>query len=287
MNAVTGSPLPPSVNWHLNRACTMNCRCCFGRFQDVPRDELVSRREDAVMLTALLARHFEKVTLTGGEPLLCPFIDNLLAVCKLFDRTTMLVSNGSPLVGAPARIERFRGALDWFGISIDSARPDVLEALGRAPRGGAIRPEQYIDLARRLRSVGVRLKLNTVVSALNVDEDLRAFVEALAPERWKVFQVMRVDGQNDKRVEGLLIDDEAFAQFVARHEDVGVSFVAESNAVMSGSYAMLDPAGRFFDNTTGTHRYSRPVLQVGAVEAFRDVAFDAAKYVVRGGYYAW
>jgi radical S-adenosyl methionine domain-containing protein 2 len=71
------------------------------------------------------------------------------------------------------------------------------------------------------------------------------------------------------------------------NRDVGVTFVAESNAVMSGSYAMLDPAGRFFDNTTGAHRYSRPVLQVGVEDAFRDVAFDAGKFEARGGAYAW
>ena len=286
-NPNRAAQLPPSVNWHLNLACTMKCRFCFGRFLDVPREQLILKREAAAKLTRVLASEFDKITLTGGEPLLCPLIDDLLTVCKELNRTTMLVSNGSPLIDNPMRIQSFQGNLDWFGISIDSARPEVLEALGRAPRGGAIRPEQYIELARRLRAAGVRLKLNTVVNALNVNEDLRAFVEALAPERWKVFQVMAVEGQNEKTIDGLLIDERKFESFVTRHQDVNVPLVAESNAIMSGSYAMLDPAGRFFDNTTGTHRYSRPVLEVGVTDAFRDVSFDPSKFAARGGTYAW
>ena len=37
----------------------------------------------------------------------------------------------------------------------------------------------------------------------------------------------------------------------------------ESNELMRGSYVMVDPAGRFFDNVEGGHTYSRPILEVG------------------------
>lgn len=279
--------LPPSVNWHLTRSCTMDCAICFGRFLDVPSLVIIRDPPTAARLTATLSEHFEKITLTGGEPLLCRYLEDLLTVCKVNDRTTMVVSNGSPLVLEPTRMRGLAGKLNWFGISIDSARPDVLEQLGRAPRGGAIRPEQYIELSRRLRGLGIRLKLNTVVSRLNIGEDMRWFYEAMCPERVKVFQVMPVFGQNDGRVEDLLVSDEEFAAFVARHQGISVPVVSESNSLMSGSYAMLDPAGRFFDNTTGVHRYSRPVLEVGVFEAFEQVTFDRRKFDERGGRYDW
>ena len=32
---------------------------------------------------------------------------------------------------------------------------------------------------------------------------------------------------------------------------------------MTGSYVMVDPAGRFFDNTSGYHTYGRPILEGG------------------------
>jgi len=36
----------------------------------------------------------------------------------------------------------------------------------------------------------------------------------------------------------------------------------------------------------GYHRYSRPILEVGLSEAFRDVEFSQDKFVKRGGLYA-
>ena len=48
---------------------------------------------------------------------------------------------------------------------------------------------------------------------------------------------------------------------------------------------MVDPWGRFFDNASGGHNYSEPVLQVGVTEAMRQCSFDFAKYEERGGIY--
>lgn len=66
----------------------------------------------------------------------------------------------------------------------------------------------------------------------------------LAPERWKVFQVLPMEGQNDGRVEPLLIQKDEFDAWVARHQPLvaaaGIPLVPETNEAMLGSYAMLD-----------------------------------------------
>jgi radical S-adenosyl methionine domain-containing protein 2 len=43
------------------------------------------------------------------------------------------------------------------------------------------------------------------------------FVRQVQPERWKVFQVLPVGGQNDGAVDDLLIDRAQFQAFVDRH----------------------------------------------------------------------
>ena len=63
--------------------------------------------------------------------------------------------------------------------------------------------------------------------------------------------------------------------------------VPESNDLMTGSYVMVDPAGRFFDNVSGTHTYSRPILEVGVEEALRDISIAPEKFLSRGGSYDW
>ena len=41
---------------------------------------------------------------------------------------------------------------------------------------------------------------------VNWREDMSAFVRRVQPERWKVFQVFPIGGQNDDAVDDLLID---------------------------------------------------------------------------------
>ena len=47
------------------------------------------------------------------------------------------------------------------------------------------------------------------------------------------------------------------------------------------------PSGRFFDNVAGSHTYSRPILEVGAEQALKDVSVDAGKFLSRSSLYAW
>ena len=56
---------------------------------------------------------------------------------------------------------------------------------------------------------------------------------------------------------------------------------------MSGSYVMIDPAGRFFDNVDGFHNYNRFILKVGVMEALRDISVVPERFVQRGGHYGW
>ena len=45
------------------------------------------------------------------------------------------------------------------------------------------------------------LKINTVVSQLNHLESFAKFIEAANPERWKVFQVLKIEEVNGKDFE--------------------------------------------------------------------------------------
>ncbi len=282
--------LPPSVNFHLWEPCNMRCRFCFATFQDV-RAEVLPRghlpREEALRLVEVLAARFQKITFAGGEPLLCPWLPELVQAAKARGVTTMLVTNGSRL--SAECVSRFEGSLDWVTLSIDSALPGTNVALGRAVAGRRpLGPGEYLDVGARIREAGMRLKVNTVVTSLNAAEDMTALLRALRPERWKVLRVLPVEGQNSGRVEPLLCPAGAFQSFVERHrglEAEGITLVPEDNADMRGSYAMVDPAGRFFDNAGGGHRYSEPILSRGLEEAWCQVRFSMERFDQRGGRY--
>lgn len=267
----------------------MRCRYCFAAFDDVRRSVLPRGHlpeVGAIEVVDALAARFEKVTFAGGEPTLCPWLLPLVQRAHAAGAVTMLVTNGTAIDGG--WLDLFAGSLDWLTLSVDSASPEVNRAVGRAVSGRPIPVERHVEVAREARARGMRLKVNTVVTRLNAAEDMAAALEALAPERWKIFQALRVVGQNDDGYRDVACEAAEFERFIQRHAHLarkGIAVVPEDNTAMRGSYAMVDPAGRFYDNVDGGHRYSRPILDVGIDVAWSDVKFSAARFDERGGRY--
>lgn len=115
------------------------------------------------------------------------------------------------------------------------------------------------------------------------------FIRYLKPKRWKVLQVLPIVGQNDSKIDNFKISETEFQIFIGNHinlQDI-TNIVPETNSQIKGAYAMVDPAGRFFDNATGTHNYSRQILEVGVRTAIQEVNYDLQKFIARGGQYDW
>jgi radical S-adenosyl methionine domain-containing protein 2 len=279
------------VNFHVWQPCNMRCTYCFAKFRDVRAEVLPAghlSRPDAIEVVRLLAEAgFQKITFAGGEPFLCPWLPELIDVARNGGLTTSVVTNGSlltdELVGELAPV------LDWLVLSIDSACPGTLRAAGRVTGRRVLGPDEYLSICHRVREAGIRLKINTVVSRLNWREDLGRLIVEARPLRWKIMQVLPISGQNSPEGE-MEVAPAQFEEFVARHRHVerhGITVVSETNEQMIGSYAMVDPAGRFFDNTAGFYRYSDPILACGAGNAMAQVIIDREKFLARGGRYDW
>jgi len=282
----------PAVNFHLWEPCNMRCKFCFASFQDVKHSILPKGhlpKEQAIEVVHHLAdMGFEKITFAGGEPTLCPWLPDLIATAKLAGLTTMLVTNGSKLTDS--FLENNTKHLDWIAVSIDSLKSDTNHTTGRAISGNTpLKLEFYISLVDKIKQHGYGLKLNTVVHSKNYEEDMGDFIRYAKPHRWKLFQVLPMKGQNDMNIENYKISNKQFQLFIDNHiriKDI-TCIVPESNNQMTGSYAMVDPAGRFYDNTTGSHTYSKPILEIGARLAIQQMNYDLTKFISRGGLYNW
>lgn len=282
----------PSVNFHLWEPCNMRCKFCFAGFKDVRQSVLPKGhlpREKAIQVVQQLADlGFEKITFAGGEPTLCSWLPDLIATAKQAGLTTMIVTNGSKLTDK--FLQQNKQHLDWIAISVDSLNAETNIATGRAISGNtSLQIDYYFSLADRIKQHGYGFKVNTVVSRLNFIENMSEFIRYSKPKRWKIFQVLPIVGQNDLHIDNFKISDEQFEFFINTHshlQDI-TTLVPESNKQMKGSYAMVDPAGRFYDNANGTHNYSKQILEVGANEAIQQVNYDFGKFISRGGQYDW
>ncbi len=271
-----------SVNFHLYKPCNEKCTFCFATFHDV--EGQIGFDDVRRVIDALRAAGVQKINFAGGEPTLYRHIGLSIDHAKALGFTTSVVTNGARLVQL---LNDHAAAIDWVGLSADSSIETVQHGLGRGRGDHVQRTVGHADL---LRSLGVRVKLNTVVTAATWMEDMSAFVRRVGPERWKAFQVLPIKGQNSGSVEPLLLSPPQFAAFLARHQHLaaeGFAPVAEDNNAMMGSYAMVDPLGRFFGNATGEHVYSDPILEIGVAAALAQVGFSQPKFEERGGRYAW
>ena len=282
----------PSVNYHLWRPCNMRCGFCFATFQDIdshilPKGHL--GRDDCIRVVESLAQAgFQKINFAGGEPILCPWLPDLIRLAKELGLTASVVTNGSRVTGE--WLDSVRGSLDWVALSIDSVDPGTLLRTGRTTRSGPMSEEDYLHVVGLLKQYDIQVKVNTVVTRSNLNEALSDFIAKARPKRWKLLQVLPVRGQNDLSVGDHVVSYDEFNRYVQmsrRVETFGVTVVAESNDLMTGSYVMVDPAGRFFDNTAGAHTYSRSIIDVGVEEALKDVSVDAGKFLARSGLYEW
>jgi len=240
------------------------------------------------VVESLAQAGFRKINFAGGEPTLCPWLPDLIRWAKILGLTTSVVTNGSRITAE--WLKSVNGSLDWVALSIDSVNPSTLSRTGRETRSGPMSEHDYLRAIDILKQHLVRVKINTVVTQGNLQENLADFILKARPERWKLLQVLPVKGQNDHTVGKFVVSTYEFDDYVRSNrwvEAYGITVVPENNDLMTGSYVMVDPAGRFFDNVAGDHTYSSSIIKGGVEEALRDVSVDPEKFLSRNGRYDW
>ena len=287
------NPLPPAVNWHFWPWCNYGCKFCFATFEDLPSSKKMSKEEALTIPKMLADAGVKKLTFVGGEPTLCPYLGELLEEAKRVGLTTCIVSNGTGLTNS--FLDTWGQHVDWVGLSIDASNDDLHMKIGRGVKKDLAQSksqhlEVSIEVWNRCVARGIKMKLNTVVCKQNKDDDMMALINTLRPDRWKVFQVLPVKGQNDANIEDMTISDEEYQSWVERHRrqnHLGIKMICEENDVMRGSYAMMDALGRFYSNTSGGHSYGPSVFKVGVDESWAQNDFIKERFVAREGEYDW
>ena len=281
------SDAPVSVNYFPSRLCNYKCGFCFHtETTSFMLDGANTRRG----LKLLKEAGMRKLNIAGGEPFLHPKeLTMMLQYCKeeLGVESISIVSNGSKIT------EEWMAAnaqwLDILAISCDSFNSLTNQRIGRGKDGKNV--ERLRNIAAWCRTYNIKFKMNTVVNQYNWNEDMVAQIAELAPFRWKVFQCLIVAGENDnpnrkRDARKFLVTDEQWRTFCDRHKHL-LCYVPEDNNSMASSYLLLDEYMRFLDKGEGMIKQSESLLDVGVVEAMKQVVWDKKSFVERGGIYDW
>ena len=289
---------PIAVNWHLEAYCNYACSFCYASLTEQRLMPRPSEGQGASLIRDMASSGVQKINFVGGEPMLHPHLGTLIVTAKSCGMTTSIVSNGTRMT--EGWLTKMRPHLDWLGLSIDASNDEMHALMGRGLKGEITsgfsrhleRSTKVWEIARRL---GYGLKLNTVVTSVNSDDDMSELVGFLKPHRWKIFKVLRIEGENDGRVEPLLISQEQFEKYMARHRRYlqdfeGTQIVSEDNEDMLGTYAMIDPQGMVYTNLHSRYHYSKQnVGDIGFLAAWAQVrdGFSDIGFENRGGKWNW
>lgn len=272
--------LPRSANWHMTSACNYRCKfCCMQKLTG----DLSSMTRAGEGLKHLQRLRIEKINFVGGEPLCNSLIYDITRLANEMGFVVGITSNGALLT--EKTLNRLSRSVDGIGLSIDSSSDEIEKCLGR---GTGSHVQQCAKMAGKIRDLGIKLKINTTVTKLNCQEDMREFIRGINPDRWKVFQFLHVPGQNDDAVASLGITDEEFSWFRYVNQEIqlrrAASPVFESAECMFDSYLMLTPSGSIFLNTEFPFQeYPIESVNTGMLPRILNIE----NYFSRGAVYAW
>ncbi len=184
------------------RRCNLSCTYC-NEYDDfskpVPTDEMFRR------VDKLGALGTSVITISGGEPLLHPELDNFIHRIRRNGMIAGMITNGYLLV--PERIQRLnRAGLEWLQISIDNVTPDdvskkslkvldkKLELLAEyadfhvninSVVGGGVRnPQDALVIGKRALELGFS-------STVGIIHDGQGQVQPLGDEERRVYHEMK------------------------------------------------------------------------------------------------
>jgi MoaA/NifB/PqqE/SkfB family radical SAM enzyme len=184
------------------RRCNLACKYCneFDDFSKPVPTDVMFRRIDK-----LAALGTSVITISGGEPMLHPDLDDIIRRIRSHGMIAGMITNGYLLVAE--RIQRFnRAGLEWLQISIDNVTPDdvskkslkVLDKklqllaehsdffvnINSVVGGGVKNPQDALTIGRRALELGFG-------STIGIIHDGDGQLQPLNPEERTVYHEMK------------------------------------------------------------------------------------------------
>ena len=281
-----GKKLPNSINFHITQRCNYKCDFCYSKFDR--NCHKLSEIEQLELIKELTDNGCEKLNFAGGEPTLVQNLPKLMKLSKDLGAFTSLISNGTGL--NKKFLINTRENIDLIGLSIDSSSEEINYQLGRCltRNNEKIKPYSHINLIKNrvelIKKYNIPLKINTVVTSLNWDEDLTELISLLHPIRWKILELTLLSKTKfsfASKFESL--KEWQFDKFIQTHKNLNP--IIESNDISNESYLMITPNGKFFQNWFGEYYYSDSILEIGVMNAFEQVKFSYENFKIRDAEY--
>ena len=205
-----------SLRISVTDACNIRCQYCMPAVDVpfLPRERLLSYEAIARIVRVAAAHGVHKARITGGEPLMRPGLDRLIAMLARIEPLSDLALTTNGMLLAPVVADLAAAGLRRVNISLDTLSDATFRQMSR--RDGLRRVLDGIDAARA--TAGLHVKLNALVLRdVNLD-DVVALVE-FACERqleMRFIEFMPLDGDRRWSTDRMVRGDELRSLIASR-----------------------------------------------------------------------
>lgn len=269
-----------TVNWHIIQKCNYECYYCFAKYDDYQKKEIHYSKEEILSLLNKVYKAFKyqypnlkiRLNIAGGEPTLSKNLGFIIKTAHKIGFNISIITNASILT--TKFIKENAKFISMFAISIDSLNKSTNIKVGRVSNKKFLEIHQIFRNIKLLREYNssIKIKINTVVNKNNYTEYLGDFISLIKPDKWKVFQALSINSSE------IYCTKKQLNFFIDNHRKLNINIFSETNDEMTNSYIMIDPYGRFYQNTHSTYNYSKSVLEIDLDEIISHINFDFNKY---------
>lgn len=283
------------INIHILEACNFRCRQCFSKFGT---EKLLPVEDwEKIVDNCIAGADVAEFNIAGGEPMLYPGLVELTKYIRNKGVKVSLITNGSLM--NEEWIKNYAGLYKTIGFSVDSLSDETNKEIGRCDRSGkTVSAGRIVELCRLIRKYapGCRIKINTVVSALNKGEVMSGFINEIAADRWKILRMKPFQYGSFSNLD-IQVSDKEFEAFVDRNKDrkekedeviakTGIETARREVVVepdMKASYVLIDSNGCLLDNAVDE---MTPVVVCDCLmedfsEGLQRLTLDMEKYEAR------
>lgn len=230
------------VNLHFVDFCNYNCVYCF-----VKKENNMLSLQNIKLIVDNLKRYFVsisatgRINLVGGEIFTCNYLQEIIDY--IYDKgiKVSIVTNGSLLT--EEFIESNRNKIYSIGISVDSLDHNTNIKIGRSWKNRSLLKDDLIKICEVIKKNHIKLKINHCLSKYNKEEDISKFIDAISPDRFKIFQMSVVEGiNNESKI--MQLTSEEFRDCCEKY--LNLNPIIEGASEMKSSYLMIDSKGDFY-----------------------------------------
>jgi len=156
---LSGQQIPFQVTFEVTDVCNLSCEYCLFKHEESRRTMFDSKRA-LRLVEEMAAAGTVKVNLSGGEPLLHPAIDEIVAAIRGFGIDCFLNTNGKLIDRHLKTVEK----LSCLNISLDGDKPAHEAARGKGSH------EYAIKALRTAKEMAIPRLMTAVIGKHNLDQ---------------------------------------------------------------------------------------------------------------------